>query len=289
MDESINMEYVKVKEKKNNGFGRSNSFLTEDIILAPLYKKIKVDSSIPSCDVLPYNDFRLELFCPECQKRRIFNFQNSSLVRVSWGPLGEEECNTILNVLHSNNYFSLKAKSDCNHNLLIVFRVVSENTIEKIGQFPSIYDLNEEINNKQFLKLFDKEYKDYYKTACSLFSFNTCIGALTYLRRIFEKLLLDTFNDNVEFLDISLNEFKKLRMEDKVKKLKSLLPQIMFEQGFSQIYSKISDGIHNLSEEECSAMFLVLKAAIEEILIEKMEKSEKLKRQSKISEELSKM
>ena len=34
----------------------------------PLYKKIKVDSSLDSCDILPYNDYRLELFCPECKK-----------------------------------------------------------------------------------------------------------------------------------------------------------------------------------------------------------------------------
>ncbi len=289
MEEAINMEYVQVKEITKNNYGKNNSFLTEDIVLTPLYKKIKINSSSPSCDVLPYNDFRLELFCPECQKRRIFNFSNSSLVKVSWVPGGEQVCNTISDVLYSNTYFNLKAKSDCNHNLLILFRVISNDTVEKIGQFPSIYDLNEEINNKKFLKLFDKEYKTYYKTACSLFSFNTCIGALTYLRRIFEKLLLDTFDDNIETVDISLDEFKKLRMEDKVKKLKEYLPSVMFEHGFNQIYSKISDGIHNLSEEECSQMFLILKDAIEEILIEKMEKNEKKRRQRKISEELSKL
>ena len=78
-------------------------------------------------------------------------------------------------------------------------------------------------------------------------------------------------------------------MEDKVKKLKKYLPLVMFNQGFNQIYIKISDGIHNLSEEDCSNMFIVLKDAIEEILIEKMEKSEKAKRQKKLTEELSKI
>ena len=69
MDESINMNNVKVKDKKNNRYGQNNNFLSEDIILMPLYKKIKVDSSLDSCDILPYNDFRLELFCPECKKK----------------------------------------------------------------------------------------------------------------------------------------------------------------------------------------------------------------------------
>ena len=289
MEESINMDNVVVKSKTNNGFGRNNKFITEDFILMPLYKKIEIDKSMPSCDIMPYNDFRLELFCPECQKRRIFSFSNSSLVRISYGPRGEEICNTMSSVLMFNHYFNLKAKGDCNHNLLIVARKIDNGSIEKIGQYPSIYDLNEEINNKKFLKILDKEYKSYYKTACSLFSFNTCIGALTYLRRIFEKILLDTYSDNAASLDISLDDFKKLRMEDKVKKLKKYLPLVMFNQGFNQIYIKISDGIHNLSEEDCSNMFIVLKDAIEEILIDKMEKSEKAKRQKKLTEELSKI
>ena len=104
-----------------------------------------------------------------------------------------------------------------------------------------------------------------------------------------EPILLDTYSDNAASLDISLDDFKKLRMEDKVKKLKEYLPLVMFNQGFNQIYIKISDGIHNLSEEDCSNMFIVLKDAIEEILIEKMEKSEKAKRQKKLTEELSKI
>ena len=289
MEENINMDYVKVKSKVNNDFGKANSFIKEEFVLFPLYKQIELDPSLPSCDVLPYNDFRLELFCPECQKRRIYNFSNSSLVRITHFSADNKLCNTISEVLDSNNYLSIKAKSDCNHNLLIVMKKISNNRMEKIGQYPSIYDLNEEINNKTFLKQLDKEYKNYYKTACSLFSFNTCIGALTYLRRIFEKLLLDTYGENKESLDITLEDFKKLRMEDKVKSLKKHLPSIMFEQGFNKVYSKISDGIHNLSEEECSSIFLILKDAIEEILIEKMEKNDKIKRQRKIAEELNKM
>ena len=142
MEEVINMENVVVKNSINNKYGKNNSFLTEDIILTPVYKKIKIDSSSPSCDILPYNDFRLELYCPECKKRRIFNFSNSSLVKINRGYSGELFCNTISSALYSNNYFCLKAKSDCNHNLIIIFRIISNDTIEKIGQFPSIYDLN---------------------------------------------------------------------------------------------------------------------------------------------------
>ena len=43
----------------------------------------------------------------------------------------------------------------------------------------------------------------------------------------------------------------------------------------NQIYSKISDGIHNLSEEECQIIFPILKCALEEILIQKLAKQGK--------------
>lgn len=63
----------------------------------------------------------------------------------------------------------------------------------------------------------------------------------------------------------------------------------MFNQGFNTIYTKISDGVHNLTEDECSKIFLVLKMGIEEILTEKMEKEEKNKRIEELTKELQKI
>lgn len=41
--------------------------------------------------------------------------------------------------------------------------------------------------------------------------------------------------------------------------MESFLPTIMQKQGFNVIYTKISNGIHNLTEEECKDIFPVLK------------------------------
>ena len=75
-------------------------------------------------------------------------------------------------------------------------------------------------------------------------------------------------------------------MEDKIKILKPYLPSIMFNQGFNTIYTKISDGVHNLTEEECSNMFLVLKMGIEEILTKKMEMDEEKNRIKDLEKQL---
>lgn len=284
--ESVNYDVLSFKVKTKDSFGLSNNFFNENIMLYPLYKKIKIDSDAKTCDIFPYNDYRLELFCPVCKKRRIFSFQNSSFVQVLWSQSGERYCESVKDFLVKTDYFSVRAQADCKHNLLVVFKKIDTTTIMKVGQYPSIYELNEEINDKSFLKMLGEEHTSYYRNACSLYSFNTCIGAMVYLRRIFEKILLDTYNEKQESIGISLDDFKRLRMEEKINKLKDFLPDILFEQGFNSIYTKISDGVHNLSEDECQEMFPILKNAIEEVLIDKLEMQERDKRRKELSNKI---
>lgn len=287
MDGFINID----KFTFNNSFKENNNrFITEELILTPLYKKIKCNFKTVE-EVLPINNVKLELYCNECKKRRIYTFATIGLdyymrERTPASARSGYVADLKLNMMEENQYFYFIAKADCGHNLIILFKIIDENTIMKVGQSPSIYDMNEEINNKSFLKELEEEYASYYKTACSLNSFNSSIGAMTYLRRIFEKLLSDCFEQNQTELEIIEDEFMKLRMDDKLNKLKKFLPQIIYENGYNQVYSKVSDGIHNLSEDECSHLFIPLRMAIEEILIEKIQLKEKKSRQEKLGKEL---
>ena len=268
-----------------------NKFITEEMILSPLYKKIKIDKNMSAYEFFPMGDVRIECYCKECNRRRIYSFADSniainSVLRDTTLSIHRGMRNSLEHDLESIDFFTLCAEADCNHKMILLFKKVDSETIMKVGQCPSIYDLNENINNKSFLKDLGKEYADYYKKACSLYSFSSYIGALTYLRRIFEKTLIDTFNEHVNDMETGLDDFMRKRMDEKVKLLRLYLPKIMFEQGFNVIYSKISDGIHNLTEEECNNMFMILKMAIEEILIERIEKEQKNKRIQELSKEL---
>lgn len=276
------MEVKKLSNVRVNDM--KNEFITEELVLSPMYESIVIDSSIASYKFFPYNDFRLELYCNKCKCRRIFAFENSPFATISMGM--DTSPNDVASKLKRVDYFSFSALADCGHELVMNFKVIDESTIMKIGQFPSIYEMNELINNKSFLKDLDKEYQDYYKKACSSFSFGFCIGAMSYLRRIFEKLLLDTFNLNAAQLKINFDDFKKQRMEDKIKTLKNFLPEIMQDHGFNLLYPKISDGIHNLEESECKKIFIILKSGIEEILLENQEKREKEARKKELSKQL---
>lgn len=295
--ENFNFNEMKFKEEpKIKTKDIKNEFITEEMLLEPLYKKIKINKKTKTYNFFPFNDIRVECYCKECKTRRIFAFEDSRLALTSLladcmpGSLTsastEVRHDSLESSLSDTDFFTFCAVADCKHKMVIHFMKIDDDTIMKIGQIPSIYDLNENINNKKFLNALEKEYSDYYKKACSLYSFSTYIGALIYLRRIFEKLLIDVFNDNEDKLEMSFDEFKKERMEDKIKILKPYLPSIMFSQGFNTIYTKISDGIHNLNEDECSKMFLALKMGIEEILTEKIEMNEKNKRIQQLTNEL---
>ena len=268
-----------------------NKFITEALVLTPLYKKIK-DMPKSILTSFPIDNTKLELYCNECKKRRIYSFATVGMdyYMMERGPHFSNDTSIgYSKLINDNEYFYFIARADCGHNLIILFKIIDENTIMKVGQSPSIYDMNEEINNKSFLKELGEEYESYYKTACSLNSFNSNIGAMTYLRRIFEKLLLDCFDQNQDKLEITKDDFTRLRMEDKLNKLKEFLPSIIFDNGYNQVYSKVSNGIHNLSEDECSQLFIPLRMAIEEILIEKLELKEKKNRQKKLGKELQKI
>lgn len=283
--ETIRYKDLKFKQESWMKVGdMENNFITEELLKIPLYKKIEIDDKLPSYKFFPYNDVRVESYCNKCKQRRIFSFENSRLAHVEFGPSTEE--NRVGKILENVDYFTLRAMADCGHELLVCLRKIDENKVMKIGQDPSIYDIDENINNKSFLKLLDEDYVSYYKKACSLYSFDTCIGAMVYLRRIFEKLLIDTFNINKENISINEEEFKKKRVEEKVRILKEYLPEILQEEGVNRIYTKISNGIHNLSENECQTIFTILKEAIEEILIEKIHTEERKERISEISKNL---
>ncbi len=273
---------------------KNNSFLTEELFLIPLYKKIDITGmSLP--ELLPVETTKVELYCNKCKTKRIFKFAVMGFdYYIKQGMPGAlksppPDFKKFGGMFEENQYFYVVAKSDCGHNVIVLFEIIDENTIMKIGQSPSIYEMNKEINDKTFLKELEDEYSDYYRKACSLNSFDSNIGAMTYLRRIFEKLLLECFNENIDNLTVDLKEFKKLRMDAKVDQLKNFLPELMFEAGYNAIYNKISDGIHNLSEDECQEMFVPLRMAIEEILIEKIELKNKRKRQAELSKKLQKI
>ncbi len=80
---------------------------------------------------------------------------------------------------------------------------------------------------------------------------------------------------------------KKQRFAEKIDRLKSYLPQYLVEKPL--IYSIISKGIHELSEEECKEYFPFLLAAIERVLTEDLSKKEEERRNLEMDKQFNKI
>lgn len=142
-------------------------------------------------------------------------------------------------------------------------------TIEKIGQYPSF--TKEAISEKliKYKNLIPKYYPELTK-AVSAYSQSMSVAGFVYLRRILEHLVDKKYCaygelEGIKFID-KLNEVEKHEkiIPDELKELKA------------QIYSVLSKGVHEYSEEECSQLFPVVQFVIESILDEQLAAKERM-------------
>jgi hypothetical protein len=131
--------------------------------------------------------------------------------------------------------------------------------IRKIGQYPA----PEVTPDKIFKDFLSKEDIEFYKKAKQILNFNYGIGAFAYFRRIVEneilnitKNLIDNNQTAKEKLVPALKLFEENhQMKRLIGTLTPFLPKNILvdnENPLNVLYASISDGIHNLTEEECT-------------------------------------
>lgn len=107
------------------------------------------------------------------------------------------------------------------------------------------------------------------RRAVQLASHDIGIGALIYLRRVFESLVEDAHQIAQRETGWNEEEWQSARMSDKIKLLAGHLPE--FLRSHPEMYSILSVGVHALTEGECLRHFPALKTATELILDQKLE------------------
>ena len=90
-----------------------------------------------------------------------------------------------------------------------------------------------------------------------------------YLRRIFESLIEEAHTKASTASEFKEEDYIKGRMAEKIVLLKEHLPGFLIEN--KSLYSILSKGVHELSEDECIKFFPVIKIGIEIILDQKLE------------------
>lgn len=185
-----------------------------------------------------------------------------------------------------NNFYkiTLTCKRNGRDKLRFFIYQDDESTV-KLGQWPSLADIQFAEIGKKYDRFLSRDDMKEFKKAIGLAAHGIGSGSFVYLRRIFENLIKETFKENQKHLGIKEEDFLRKRMEEKVSDLKDRLPSQLVEM--KSIYSVLSKGVHELSEQECLKYFPVLKLSIELILEQKIEMEIKKERDKAVKKQIA--
>jgi hypothetical protein len=161
----------------------------------------------------------------------------------------------------------LQKEYTCSRNpqhKLIFFLQLKNGKISKIGQSPALADISEQEIRKYKKILGDSNYHEFSK-AIGLFAHGVGVGSFVYLRRIIENFIIKPAYEKSK-IKPGWNEstYQKSRVKEKIELLNHELPEFLVNNAV--IYSIISKGIHELTENECKEYFPVIKTCLEFVL-----------------------
>lgn len=158
--------------------------------------------------------------------------------------------------------------------------------LEKVGQYPSVAALIlPEI--KKYRSVLSKELYPELAKGIGLASHDVGIGSYVYLRRVFERLVEDAHLSAKNDQAWDESSYQKLRMAEKIEALKGHLPEFLVSH--SSLYSLLSKGLHELSEDECLKHFPVVRVGIEMILDQLIEDRARRKKVEEVSKAIGKV
>lgn len=183
-------------------------------------------------------------------------------------------------------HLELQCKRSGDHFHFLVYWNPDKNTLTKVGQFPSYADIHRHDTTK-YNSVLDEDKMNEFVRAIGLHASGVGIGAFVYLRRIFEYLIRDAYNALAQNTDNAVQDFERSRMDEKISMLKDYLPEFLIQN--KNIYSILSKGIHELSEEDCLDYFNIVQRGIKMILDQKLEMLMRKKEEDEIKRELAEL
>ena len=166
----------------------------------------------------------------------------------------------------------------CSATDLVFYVEVKNGVLRKVGQVPPLIDLHLPELQKYRPALAPEKYAELVR-GVGLATHGVGIGAFVYLRRVFEDLVEGAHAAASQDDGWDEDEYVRSRMDEKIRLLSGRLPDFLVEN--RKLYSILSLGVHELSEEDCLQHFPVVRAGIELILDERLEartKAEKMKK-----------
>jgi hypothetical protein len=240
----------------------------EIFINAPLYKTIDLrhldsEQLTSFIENIRNPSGTLDTYCLECKRQSTFSgYRIQLFISINGEECGEED-------IFGTEF---KCARDNSHKIYFIF-LLKNGSLMKLGQYPSIADMQFPEVRKYRKVLGDEKYKEFTK-AIGLVSHGVGVGSFVYLRRIFEDLLEAAHLEASHAMQWNEIQYQEAQhVEDRIQVLSPYLPNFLVEH--KQLYSILSKGVHSLTEEECLTYFSIIKTGIELILDEKIEAMER--------------
>ena len=255
-------------------------------------KEICEDNILDLIDFLR-GKVKISVYCKECKQERVFNMKPVEYYYISDSTKSEKivcaSLGEVLNSFHHRNNmlrdagkkdvtdewrwrswneveatriikFEYTCSMDPEHHLDFIV-LTTDNSMIKIGQYPSVADLTfPELD--AYKHVISKEDRRELGTAIGLFANGVGAGSYVYLRRVLERLVRQAKENAGDSIDEAT--FAKAKMADQIKMLEGYVPNTLVKN--TVIYGILSKGIHELSEKECLQYFPVVKQCIYQIL-----------------------
>lgn len=215
----------------------------------------------------------LDIYCPKCQQDSVYVL--SRRLRPPMPGIGPIQHNSSERATEDGLFVvQLCCSRDEQHKAIFCFVIENESLI-KIGQYPSAADLNES-SIRQYRKIVgEDQYQEFHK-AVGLSAHGIGVGSFVYLRRIFEVLIESAHQKMHNISSWNEEQYRLARMDEKIRLLSHSLPDFLVEN--RSLYRILSKGIHELSEQECLTYFAVVRTGIELILDDKLRAAEQQKK-----------
>lgn len=246
----------------------------------PLYKEIVVTetNSQQVFELLEFNG-TIDAHCIYCKKESVF--QNS--VRPDW-DFGGFQYN-----IEGESERYIQTSYVCTRNDAHEYRTyfrLCDSIIQKVGQFPSVADLQIPQIQKYRKLLGNGKHREFTR-AIGLAAHGVGIGSFVYLRRVFEGLIEEAHSATFQHPGFDEEKYELGRIEDRILLLKDSLPRFLVQH--RSIYRILSKGIHELGEEECLEYFNPVRVGIELILDQKVKEIERKEKERKANQTISKI
>lgn len=140
--------------------------------------------------------------------------------------------------------------------------ICHNNKLTKVGQWPSVADVAFGELKTIDHSLEEQDRKELGQ-ALGLYSHDAVIGAFAYLRRVFERMIERAYR-SYQQAGNQISGFNTLKMDQKIAELREVLPENVVEH--SAVFSVLSLGLHELTDEDCRDIFPLMKAVIFQML-----------------------